>query len=138
MFSLSELRLKLERMINYVNNIRYYWDRAEKGKMKANEREEILKYFEITIEELYFILKDLLRLNGPSVELESLKDILNNLKNGYIISDRCIEKIIYIDDFHNKLLVNNKKNNKDSLEHLEKITEYFDDILDEIYEYLSL
>lgn len=137
MCSIGELTDELKKTTNYVMYIKFYCDRSD---IKANERileEDVLKYLYLATENIYSILWSIVRYNRKNIRSDNQNELLNYLMDSYILSEKCIEKIVYIDLCYRDYLQNGAKSCFYNGYILKRLTEYYDDILDEIYEYLE-
>lgn len=131
---LINIQNNLDKTMNYIENIKYYCNHKEYKKKKFIE--EVLKELGIVIDNLYLILKQLLDVHNCHLNISNSKIILKNVRELFIISDKGIEKLIYIDKFYNKLLYYDRKYDKKIENELSKVAEFLDDIYDELYQYI--
>ncbi|MTI68201.1 MAG: hypothetical protein FH753_16600 [Firmicutes bacterium] len=131
MSSVLKYEYRLDRLINYVNSLKIYCEKDNYFK----EFEDIIKYLEYSKEDILLLLQDLKGTKDINLNNIELYNFLKSIKNNYILSDKSINKILYINKYCNKLKKN--KNKKNLYKEFSKIVEYFDDVLDEINDYMN-
>lgn len=131
MSSVLKYEYRLDRLINYVNSLKIYCERDNHFK----EFEDIIKYLEYSKEDILLLLQDLKGTKDINLNNIELYNFLKSIKNNYILSDKSINKILYINKYCNKLKKN--KNKKNLYKEFSKVVEYFDDVLDEINDYMN-
>lgn len=137
MSNIVELTDEVKKTTNYVMYIKLYCDRNDGEENDKIIEEDILKYLYLATENIYSILWSFMKYNRKNLSNEKQKELLKYLLDSYILSEKCIEKIVYIDLCYRDYLKNGTKSCFYTNYILRKLTEYYDDILDEIHEYLE-
>ncbi len=137
MCSIAELNDKLDKTVNHVMYIKFYCDKCEMKKIDMIFDEDILKYLYLATENIYSIAWEIIKHNRKGLYNEKPKELISFFADAYILSDKSIEKTMYIDLCYRDLLKNGVKSCFYRIGTVKKLTEYYDDILDELYEYLD-
>lgn len=135
MFTISEIEDNLDKTMNYINALKFYWEKEVDREEDTEEIEDVLKCIVLSIENLDYILKSLAKLHSSYESNENLGKVLETLKDSYILSDKCIKKIIFLNKCYEDIL--NRKTVRKIISDLYKIIEYLDDTVDEIFDYID-
>ncbi|EOC99409.1 hypothetical protein [Caldisalinibacter kiritimatiensis] len=137
MTSGEDIVSKLDRTMNYINALNYYCDKIKNDEINyivCVEREEIVKYLSLALDNIVNTIKEVSKHknvyfnNGDNLDLA-----FERLENLYIVSDKCIEKMLSINTFCNQVS-NNQLDDDYIILGLQRIVDNLEDILDELYD----
>jgi len=128
-----DIEEKLDRTINYINSLRICCDSVNG---KNTDLEDISKYLEISLDNITDLFNILVSLNNGQNEYNNKKN-LKKLRKSYIISEKAIKKYLYIKRYYEESKQGVIEYNDDFSRKIHIITDYFEDILDEIMDYLT-
>lgn len=134
MFGISEVEDKLDKTMNYINGLKFYCEKIKSEKFDKNEIQEVVKYVTISIDNLFFILKNLARIHNSYQNNDNIDNLVIALRDSYIISDKCVKKLMYIQEWYEN--IEERKWNTNTISIIQNVIDNIDDIIDEIFNYI--
>ncbi len=134
MHDITDIEEKLHKMTNYINSLKIYCDKSKINLEKTKDLEEDIKYLEIFMDNLYEILRILIKdRNYQNIEASNLK-VMRKLKKSYILSDKCIQKINFLNKVYKQIKSDKLKINQKFKAEFYRIIEYCEYIVDELFD----
>jgi hypothetical protein len=132
MEGISDAVDRLDRIMNYINSIRIY---CEKNK-DTLQIEDLVKQLNISIDNIYILLAEIYYSMRKFKDTKDMNSIIEYLKECYVLSEKCIEKIVFIDRLCKKISRSNNRDIEQLKMELPKIIDTLEDIVDELSDYL--